>query len=110
MFFRKLIIILAVFISISPKMAFVSVSDDCMRTYDWNSKSQSKEEKKVAAECINNELLKRGYQPCNYKCLEKLSLEEQKQRLTKDIEQTAKVIAEEMARRKTMLPYKDGSK
>lgn len=101
MSYKKLTILLTVLVSISTNSTYALVSDDCMRTYDWDSRNQSKEEKNKAAECLNNELLKRGYQPCNFKCLENLPFEEQKQRITKDIEQVGKLIASEVARRKT---------
>lgn len=102
MFYKKPTILLSVFISISVNSVHALVSDDCMKTYDWESKNQLKEEKKIAGECLYNEQLKRGYKPCNYKCLEKLSLEKQKKRISQDIEQVGKLISEEMARRKNL--------
>lgn len=99
MFSKKLNILLSVFIFMSVNVVHALVPDICMRTLDLESKDLSKKEASKMADCLINEMIKRGVKVCDSKCLKKLTPEQSKQYFESIGKETKKIIAEERARR-----------
>lgn len=101
MFSKKLTLLLSVLIFMSVNVVSALVSDNCMRTLDLESKNPPEKKAAKIADCILNELVKRGVTLCDSKCLEKLTPEQLDQYLDNRFRQTRKIIDEELARRKS---------
>lgn len=102
MILKALNILFILLVSISINSADAYEPDICMRLLDIEIEAEKlpDDELKGLAECIENELLKKGIKLCNTECLGKLA-PEQRNKYSKNLKiELEKILNEERARRK----------